>query len=314
MNRTTKRSPFANLEDLEQAFAEFELTNGHPYGGTDRDVEWGKVRCSSRLDYAKRFNDFAALLLEGKFPPRSQFLIFCALYVYGAASTDLWRRLREHYQRGKARGARPKTDEALDLWYAVDAWLQSWLYSPLSCRRPEINSPAEWLRHIGSTDPTPHLRMSYAFLRRSGFPLPDNYATARRELLDIKGVFQRYVIVRAGSPVPKLEALLNRFPLMGWDIWQRAVYLLTNDVKPPSHAPIFGWRQDRVVDYKQEGRLFYSAELEHKWLGKPWSLHGLLWPEQFDTLRKIVAVAPPGPTYGPPVSSGRMLRRSPAHQ
>src|SRR5205085_586290 len=105
------------------------------------------------------------LLPEGKFPPRTQFLVFCALHVYGAASTELWRILREHYQRGKPRGTRLVRDEALDVWYAVDAWLQSWLYSPSSCRSPKINSPIEWLRHIGSTDPTPHLKMSYAFLR-----------------------------------------------------------------------------------------------------------------------------------------------------
>ncbi|GEM_PF-6310107 len=308
----TNRSPFAGLQDLEQAFAEFESANGHPFNGTDLDVEWGKVRCSNRLSYAKRFGDFVTLLPEGKFPPRSQFLIFCGLHVYGAASTELWRTLREHYQRGKARGVRAATDEALDLWYAVDAWLQSWLYSPLSCRRPEINSPAEWLRRIGSTDPTPHLRMSYAFLRRLGFPLPDNYATARRELLDIKGVFQRYVIVPAGSSVPKLEALLDRFPLMGWDIWQRAVYLVTNDVKPPSHFPIFGWRHARVVDYKREGRLFHSPDIEHKALGKPWSLHGPLWSKQLETLRKMSA--PSRCTPGPAISSGRMLRRISAHE
>src|SRR5690242_1094147 len=131
----TKRSPFANLHDLEHAFAEFESAN-EPWAnaGTSRDAEWGNVRCSNRLGYAKRFNDFVALLPEGKFPPRSQFLIFCALRVYGAASAELWRILRERYQRGKARGARPVRDEGLDVWYAVDAWLQSWLYSPSSCR------------------------------------------------------------------------------------------------------------------------------------------------------------------------------------
>lgn len=308
----TKRSPFADLQDLERAFAEFESANGHPFAGIDWDIEWGKVRCSNRLSYAKRFGDFAKFLPGGKFPPHSQFLIFCGLHVYGAASTELWRILREHYQRGKARGTRVATDEALDLWYAVDAWLQSWLYRPLSCRRPETNSPSEWLRHIGSTDPTPHLRMSHAFLRRLRFPLPDNYATSRRELLDIKGVFQRYAIVPAGSPVPKLEPLLNRFPLMGWDIWQRAVYLLTNDVKPPSHAPIFGWRHNRVVEYKREGRLFHSPEIERAALGKPWSLYGLLWPQQLETLRKMAA--PSECMFGPPISSGRMLRRISAHQ
>lgn len=308
----TKPPPFAELQDLERAFEEFESANGHPYAGTEPDVEWGKVRCSNRLGYAKCFSVFAALLPEGKFPPRSQFLVLCALHVYGAASTQLWRGLREHYQRGKARGTRRATDEAFDLWYAVDAWLQSWLYSPLSCRRPETNSPSEWLRHIGSTDPTPHLRMSYTFLRHLRFPLPASYATARRELLDIKGVFQRCVIVRAGSQVPKLEAFLNRFPLMGWDIWQRAAYLLTNDIKPPSHFPIFGWRHARVVDYKREGRLFNSAEIERAALGKPWSLHGLLWPQQLEALRKTVT--PSGRTYGPPISSGRMLRRVSAHQ
>ena len=301
----TKR-PFGNLQDLERTFAEFDLADGHPYVEAERELEWGKVQCSNRLGYAKRFNDFSVLLPEGKFPPRSQFVIFCGLHVYGMSATELWRKLREHYQRGKPRGARPATDEAFDLWYAVDAWLQSWLYSPSSCRRPKTNTPSEWLSGIGSTDPTPHLKMSHTFLCRLGVPLPVNYASARRELLDIKGVFRRNVIVPTGSEVPNLGPLLDRFPLIGWDIWQRAVYLLTNDVKPPSHFPIFGWRHNRVLDYRREGRLFHSAETEHAALGKPWSLYGLLWPEQLKTLRKTAGRVH---MYGPPVTSGRMLRR-----
>src|SRR4029077_6600418 len=127
------KRPFADLHDLEHAFAEFELADGHPYARRENKADWGKVSCSNRLDYAKSFREFDALLPEGKFPPHSQFVIFCALHVYGTAVIELWRRLREHYQRGKPRGTRPATDEAFDLWYTMDAWLQSWLYMPSSC-------------------------------------------------------------------------------------------------------------------------------------------------------------------------------------
>lgn len=283
------------------------LPNGYPNLGEESELEWGKVRPSVCLHYAKSLNDFAQLLPDGKFPPGDQLLILCALHVYGRASLELWRRLREHYLRGKPRGPRPATDEAFDLWYAVDAWLQCWLYSPSSCPRPMTDSPSEWLRCIGSTNPTPHLRMSHTFLHRLGIPLPANYSSARRELLDTKGVFRRNMITPIGTSVPNLDALLGRFPLMGWDIWQKAVYLLTNDVKPPSHMPIFGWRHYRVLDYKRKGRLFMSPEIEASMLGKPGSLHGLLWPPQLDTLRTIPA---PIKTSGPPITSGRMMRRT----
>ena len=258
------------------------------------------MRSSDRLYYAKSLNDFAQLLPDGKCPPQDQLVVLCALRVYGRASFELWRRLRENYLRGKPRGPRSATDEAFDLWYAVDAWLQSWLYSPLSCPRPKTNSPSKWLRCIGSTNPTPHLRMSHAFLHRLGVPLPVNYSSARRELLDTKGVFRRYVITPVGSSVPNLEPLLDRFPLIGWDIWQRGVYLLTNDIKPPSHFPIFGWRHQRVLDYKREQRLFHSPEIESVMLGKPPSLYGLLLPQQLDTLRKTLGAIHTG---GPPVTS-----------
>jgi hypothetical protein len=152
--------------------------------------------------------------------------------------------------------------------------------------------------------------MSHAFLTKLGFPLLANYGSARRELFDIKGVFQRYAIVPTGSEIPNIGPLMDRFPLIGWDIWQRAVYLLTNDVKPPSHFPIFGWREHRVLDYKREGRLLHSPEMEQAGLSRSWSLHGLLWPQQLETLRKM---AGPVSVSGPPVSSGRMLRRTPAH-
>jgi hypothetical protein len=301
-----KRRAFALLSDLEFAFVEFDSRDGHPYPGGESELGWGNVRSSTRLDYAKGFNDFTDILPEGKFPPRSQFLIFCALQVYGRAAAELWSRVREHYCKDKPRGARPAKDEALDVWYALDAWLQSWLYNLSSCRRPPTNHPAEWLRCIGSTDPTPHLRMSHAFVTKLGFSLPANYGSARRELLDIKGVFQRYAIVPTGSEVPNIGPLMNRFPLIGWDIWQRAAYLLTNDVKPPSHSPIFGWREHRVLDYQRQGRLLHSPEMERAGLGRSWSLHGLLWPQQLETLRKM---AGPVRVSGPPVSSGRMLRR-----
>ena len=303
-----KTGPFARLRNLERAFAEFARATGHPY---DRDSypEWGKVGCSNRLDYAKSFNAFASLLPEGKFPPSDQFLIFCALKVYGNPAVELWRRLREHYCRGKPRGARRAGDEAFDVWYAMDAWLQSWLYSPLSCCRPKTNTPAEWLRCIGSNNPTPHLRMSYAFLQHLGLPISPNYDSARRELLDIKAAFRSGTLVPMGSEVPNIGPLLVRFPLIGWDIWQRAVYLLTNDVKPPSHMPIFGWRHHRVLSYAQSGHLV-SPGFEQELLGHSFSLHGILWPEQLKTLEKLVR---PARSAGPPVTSGRMLRRHFAH-
>jgi hypothetical protein len=301
-----KRLPFARLRDLESAFAEFEGGNGHFHVGSDSELLWGNIRCSHLIDYAKGLNDFGALLPEGKFPPRSEFVVLCALRVYGTAAVELWCRLREKYLLGKARGMRSVADEGLDVWYAVDAWLQSWLYSPIWCRRPKTDSPLDWLRCIGSTNPTPHLRMSHAFLLQGfNLRLPTDYGNARRELLDIKGVFQRNVIIQTGAVAPKLEALLSRFPLMGWDIWQRAVYLLTNDVKPPSHFPIFGWRHDRVLTYKQEGRLFYTPEMEREYLGTSLSLHGLLFPKQIERVRKMS----PARTAGLPVTSGRMLRR-----
>ena len=118
---------------------------------------------------------------------------------------------------------RAAEDESLDVWYAVDAWLQSWLYSPLWCPRPRENTPTAWLRCIGSTNPTPHLRMSHTFLRDRGAQLPGNYATARRNLLDVKGIFQRSAIIENGSTIPKIEPLVYRFPLVAWDIWQRGV-------------------------------------------------------------------------------------------
>ncbi len=220
---------------------------------------WGAIPSSGRLEYAKSLSDFSQIIAKGKFPPRSQFVIFCALHVYGLKALEYWHELRERYCRGKPRGSHRTTDEALDLWYAIDAWLQSWLYSPLDCRRPETDSPSEWLYCIGSNDPTPHLRMSHTFLRQARVALPVNYATARRNLLDVKSIFQRYSIVKNGSTVPNLKPLMYRFPLIGWDIWQRAVYLLTNDVKPPSQFPIFGWRYHRVLDYVRHGRLLSPA-------------------------------------------------------
>jgi hypothetical protein len=306
-----KIQAFIALQDLENAFAEFERASGHPGAASDSASSWGKIVSSKRLDYAKMFNDFAPLLPDSKFPPQSQFAIFCALHIYGSGAFELWRWLREHYCRGRPRGLSAAADEALDIWYAMDAWLQSWLYSPLSCSKPPTDSPSEWLRCIGSRDPTPHLRMNHALLRRLGVPLPSNYSTARRNLLDIKGIFQRNAIVPAGSQVPKIESLINRFPLMGWDIWQRSVYLVTNDVKPPSHYPIFGWRHQRVLDYVRHGNLFHGPEVEREGLGTPWSLHGLLWPQQLDTLRKIGVAAVAKESL--PVTSGRMLRRLSAH-
>jgi hypothetical protein len=84
----------------------------------------------------------------------------------------------------------------------------------------------------------------------------------------VKGIFQRYAIIENGATVPSIEPLMFRFPLMGWDIWQRAVYLLTNDVKPPSHFPIFGWREQRVLDYVRRGRLLLDPGTERTVLGK----------------------------------------------
>jgi len=284
----SKRSrAFTGLQDLERAFAEFEQTAGIPFVEPDSDWKWGNVVSSKQLDYARGLNDFKDLLPEGKFPPASQFLILCALQVYGSGAFELWTRLRDHYCRGKPRGTRPGADEALDGAYAIDAWLQTWLYNPLACPKPSNNSPADWIRCIGTTDPTPHLRMSHAFLRGLGVPLPKNYVTARRELLDIKGIFTKYTIVPAGSHGPHIESLLHRFPLIGWDIWQKYVYLLTSDIKPPSHFPIFGWRHQRVLDYVQHGRLLHTSEFERNGLGKPWSLHGTLWPQQIEAVRRL---------------------------
>jgi hypothetical protein len=153
--------------------------------------------------------------------------------------------------------------------------------------------------------------MSHAFLRRLGVPLPANYATARRNLHDIKGVFQRYMIVSPNSVIPNLESLMLRYPLILWDIWQKAVYLLTNQVKPPSHAPIFGWRHHRVIDYVRKGILLVGPEVEREALGKPLSLHGILWPQQLENLKALPSVKP---EKGTPVTSGRMLRRTFAHE
>jgi len=85
-----RRRAFAQVLDLEFAFAEFESRHGHPYAGAESELGWGKVRCSSRIDYAKGFNDFTAIVPEGRFPPRSQFLVFCALQVYGRAAASRW--------------------------------------------------------------------------------------------------------------------------------------------------------------------------------------------------------------------------------
>jgi hypothetical protein len=143
-----------------------------------------------------------------------------------------------------------------------------------------------------------------------GVPLPANYATARRNLHDVKGIFQRFMIVPTNSVIPNIDSLMLRYPLILWDIWQKAVYLLTNDVKPPSHAPIFGWRHLRVIDYVRKGVLLSGPEFEREALGKSWSLHGLLWPQQLENLKKISSVKP---EKGLRVTSGRMLRRDTAH-
>jgi hypothetical protein len=156
--------------------------------------------------------------------------------------------------------------------------------------------------------------MSHAFLCRLGAPLPANYRTARRNLHDVKGIFQRYVIVPKNSVIPNIESLILRYPLIGWDIWQKAVYLLTNDVKPPSHFPTFGWWHHRVIDYVRKGLLFHGPEIEREGLGKPWSLHGLLWPKQLETLRTLMSEGGVKTETGPPVTSGRMLRRTFAHE
>jgi hypothetical protein len=309
-----KPTAFEPLRDLESAFAKFRADGGEPRTTDDPELFWGKVHCSKQLNYARSLNDFEPLLIPGKFPPQSQFVILCALQVYGGAAFDYWRIVRDHYCRGKPRGVHAAEDESLDVWYAVDAWLQSWLYSPSWCRRPQENTPAAWLYCIGSTTPTPHLRMSHAFLRDRGARLPSSYATARRNLLDVKGIFQRNAIIENGSRVPKIEPFIYRFPLVAWDIWQRSVYLLTNDVKPPSHFPIFGWRHHRVRDYFENRRLLLTPELEHGGLGQPWSLHGLLWPQQLETLQKIVAKSEVRTNGGPPITSGRMSRRRSAHQ
>jgi hypothetical protein len=83
---------------------------------------------------------------------------------------------------------------------------------------------------------------------------------------------------------------------------------LTSDVKPPSHFPIFGWRHQRVLSYKQEGRLFYTPEMEREALGEPFTLHGLLWPQQLDSLQNLRKTGSVH-TAGPPITDGRMLRR-----
>jgi hypothetical protein len=298
---------------LERAFAEFDLADGHPDCDPRYGQDWGRVSASARLSDAKSLNDFSDLIPSGKFPPLSHFIIFCTLYVYGSKAVEYWQELREYYCRGKPRGSHAASDEALDLWYAVDAWLQSWLYSPSDCQRPSTNSPPEWLRCIGSKDPTPHLRMSHLFLLRAGFELPVNYSTARRNLFDIKGVFYNSAIVENGTMLRSIDALLVRFPLIGWDIFQRAVYLLTNDIKPPSHFPIFGWREQRVHDYVRRGRLLLDVETEAALLGTPQSLHGLLWPQQLETLRKIASVSRVTVKKGGPITSGRGFRRTSAH-
>lgn len=300
-----KTQVFARMRNLERAFADFKRRGGHP----DSETSWGKIESSRNLDYAKSLNDFGYLIPDGKFPPRDHFIIFCALVVYGKDAIALWRKLREHYVSGRPRGANARSDEAFDLWYAIDAWLQQWLYKPMSCPRPAQDHPSDWLRCIGTTNPTPHLRISYAFLRQKGIGLPANYVNARRELLDVKGVLQRYAIVPTGSEVPNTDALLYRFPLIGWDIWQRSVYLLTNDVKPPSHMPIFGWRHSRLLNYVETDCVFGSREIEKELLGHERSLCGPLWPSQTDTLKKLGKVK----IVGPPITSGRMLRRILAH-
>jgi hypothetical protein len=307
-----KPQVFALLHDLERAFAEFDRSDGQPQDRPELKQEWGNIQSSRRLEYARSLNDFTPYLPAGKFPSSRQFTIFCALSVYGEKAFNYWRILREHYCRGKPRGIHAVTDEALDVWYAVDTWLQSWLYDPGLVRRPQTDSPAEWIRSIGRIDATPHLLMSHEFLCDLGASLPA-YATARRNLFDAKGVFQRYAITPAGSVVPRIEPLMFRFPLIAWDVWQKNVYLLTSDVKPPSHFPIFGWRRQRVLDYVRRGQLLVDGETERAALGKPWSLHGLLWPQQLQTLQKITAKGPARMDDGPPVNSGRMLRRTSSH-
>jgi len=148
-----KPRAFGGLRDLERAFVEFDSADGHPYG-PKYEEDWGTIASAGRVEYARSLNDFSDILIKGKFPPRDQFVVFCALYVFGPKALEYWRELRSHYCRGKPLGSRPNTDEALDLWYAVDAWLQAWLYSPLNCRRPSSNSPAQWLHCIGSNGPT----------------------------------------------------------------------------------------------------------------------------------------------------------------
>ena len=109
-----------------------------------------------------------------------------------------------------------------------------------------------------------------------------------------------------GSEVPNIGPLLIRFPLIGWDIWQRAVYLLTNNVKPPSHMPIFGWRHYRVLEYAQSGHRV-PAGFEQEVLSHPSSLHDLLCLSSWKLLEKIIR---PARSTGPPVTSGRMLRKT----
>jgi hypothetical protein len=312
--KSRKPQAFGGLRDLEQAFAEFDRTDGQPDLRAEPRGDWSAITASGRLEYARSLNNFADLVTNGKFPPRNQFVIFCALHVFGLKALEYWREIRGCYCRGKPRGSHAITDEALDLWYAIDAWLLSWLYSPSNCRRPSTESPAAWLYCIGSNDPTPHLRMSHAFLRRARLALPADYVTARRNLLDVKGVFQGNVLVENGATVPNIRALLHRFPLMGWDIWQRATYLMTSPVKPPSHFPIYGWRHYRVLDFVRRGRLLIDEDAERALLGTPASLHGLLWPQQIETLRKVSSVSRVKVAAGPPVNSGRMLRRQTARE
>jgi hypothetical protein len=116
-----KPQVFAPLLDLEHAFAEFDRSDGQPQVSLASKQAWGNIQSSRRLEYARSLNDFAPYLPTGKFPSSRQFTVFCALSVYGEKAFDYWRILREHYCRGKPRGSHAVADEALDVWYAVDA-------------------------------------------------------------------------------------------------------------------------------------------------------------------------------------------------
>jgi hypothetical protein len=152
-----KLRAFTKLSEIERAFEEFDKSDGHPLYTADGDQAWGRVASAKRLEDARSFNDFAAIITPGKFPADSQLVVFCALQVFGERAFEYWSILREHYCRGKPRASSSKTDRAVDVWDAIDAGLQSWLYSPASCRLPQNrNNPSEWLT-VSEAKTRPHI-------------------------------------------------------------------------------------------------------------------------------------------------------------